>query len=240
MIVSLLIVTLLSLTAPVQDAPPPAQEMVLDDFEQGREGGLPPGWVFLRDRDLKPLVPEFMLPHRKFYLAREGNNQFVRAFTDSAPQHIMYRTDQPEQFEWDLEQMPVLKWSWRALQLPEGAREDKKNDSGAAVYVSFDRKDWMGRPHSLKYAYSTTLPVGTVVKTGNVRVLVVASGEDQGTGQWLHEERDVAADYRRIFGKKDAPRPVLITLWSDSDDTESIGEADFDNLRVAAQLGRPR
>jgi len=198
------------------------------------------GWVLLRDRDLEPLVPEFMLPRSKFYRAREDGNQFGRAFTDSAPQHIMYRTDQPQQFAWDLDEMPVLKWSWRALQLPEGAREDKKNDSGAAVYVSFDRKDWMGRPHSLKYAYSSTLPVGTVVKTGNVRVLVVASGEEQGTGEWLHEARDVEADYRRIFGKKKAPRPVLITLWSDSDDTESIGEADFDNLRVASQLGAGR
>ncbi|MEM6647572.1 MAG: DUF3047 domain-containing protein [Bacteroidota bacterium] len=229
-----MIVSLLAFVPASQDAG--NDEILLENFEQGAEGGLPPGWVFLRDRDLKPLVEEFMLPHRKFYLAREGDNQFVRSFTDSAPQHIMYRTDQPDRFVWDLEKMPVLKWSWRALRLPPGAREDKVNDSGAAVYVSFDRKDWLGRPHSLKYAYSSTLPVGTVVKTGNVRVLVVANGDEHGTGEWMDMERDVEADYKRIFGKKKAPRAVLITLWTDSDNTKTIGEADFDNLRVAARL----
>ena len=45
-------------------------------------------------------------------------------------------------------------------------------------------------------------------------------------------ERDVVADYERVFGKKPSAQPHLITLWSDSNDTESVAEVDFDNIML--------
>lgn len=69
------------------------------------------------------------------------------------------------------------------------------------------------------------------MKFGPLRVLVVDTGLE-GIGSWKTVVRDVAADYRQIFGGDPPDRPLSITLWSDSDNTNSVGEADFDNIRL--------
>lgn len=138
-------------------------------------------------------------------------------------------------YDWNLDTHPRLAWQWKAKRLPEGAKEDKErtNDTGAAVYITFDSKDWLGRPRSIKYTYSSTLPVGTTAKYGPLRVLVVSSAAD-GLGEWLRVERDVEADYKRLFGKDEAPRPGFIMLWSDSDNTHGLADVYFDDIEMRA------
>ena len=116
--------------------------------------------------------------------------------------------------------------------MPVGANEEKKNDTGAAFYVTFG-KDWLGRPRSIKYTYSSTLPVGTVksYNLGRMKVIVVASGAD-GFGNWMTIERDVRADYCKVFGSEPPARPLSIMLWSDSDNTGHTAEVDFDNIAL--------
>lgn len=224
-----------ALVYPIQYKPALAQEranasaIVLDDFEADRPGALPSKWRFLSSRDqaFKPLK-EFMDEREKFYIREEEGNKFLRAYTKAEAQRISFPEDR---LNWSLRTHPRLKWEWRALQLPHGAREDRVNDSGAAVYVSFDKKDWLGRPLSIKYVYSTILPVGTVVSTGNVKIIVASSGSD-GFGRWVRVERNVREDYRKVFGGDPPDRPYTITLWSDSDTSESAAEVDFDNLSL--------
>ncbi|HEX7070261.1 MAG TPA: DUF3047 domain-containing protein [Rhodothermales bacterium] len=207
------------------------REVVVDDFESYEEGAAPNAWRFFtrRDRAFLPLE-EFMAANERFYVVRDGGNSFLRGYTRAEAQRISLGNGQGD-FHWSLKTHPKLSWQWRALKLPKGAREDKLNDSGAAIYVTFDKKDWLGRPHSIKYTYSSTLPRGTEVDSGNVKVIVVSSGAD-GTGRWVTVERNVAADYRRLFGQAPPDRPFSITLWSDSDDTRGEAEADFDNIRL--------
>jgi hypothetical protein len=58
---------------------------------------------------------------------------------------------------------------------------------------------------------------------------VVRSGSAR-LGQWHHEERDVRADYQRIFGEE--PRQVkLVSVESHSDDVESESDALFGGIR---------
>lgn len=203
--------------------------VVLEDFEADTPGELPEKWRFLssREQSFKPL-DSYMKPTEKFTVLAEQGNKFVRAFTQGEAQRISLPNSR---VDWSLSEYPILSWEWRARQLPEGAREDKVNDSGGAVYVSFAKKDWLGRPLSIKYVYSSTLPVGTVVSTGNVKVIVASSGTD-GTGKWIKVLRDVTEDYRRVFGGNPPDEPFTITLWSDSDTTGSIAEVDFDNIAL--------
>lgn len=204
--------------------------MLVDDFEGYTTGKHPSRWQFFTSKeDFKPLGA-FMEDDERFYIVAEAGNKFVRAYTKGEAQRITLGNEE-HGLGWSLATHPRLQWKWRALQLPVGAREDKVNDSGGAVYVSFGEKDWLGRPYSLKYVYSTTMPVGTVVSSGNVKVVVVSSGTE-GFGKWLTVERDVAADYRRLFDRQPPDAPFSITLWSDSDNTKSVGEVDFDNIRL--------
>lgn len=208
-------------------------EAVLEDFENDTPGRWPKRWRFLasREKEFKPLAP-FMNENEKFYVVSEHGNQFVRAYTNGEAQRISLPLDD---LDWRLAEYPILSWEWRALQLPQGASEDTLNDAGGAVYVSFSKTDWLGRPLSIKYTYSSTLPVGTVVSTGNVKIIVASSGRD-GTRKWIRVDRNVVADYRRLFGGDPPDQPYTITLWSDSDNTKSVGEVDFDNLKIKRRL----
>ena len=203
--------------------------VVLDDFEADVPGELPKKWRFLssKAKSFMPLAP-YMGPKEKFYVLSENGNNFLRGFTQGEAQRISLPNTK---VDWSLSDYPILRWEWRARHLPKGAREDKVNDSGGAVYVSFSKKDWLGRPLSIKYVYSTNLPAGTVVSTGNVKVLVVSSGVD-GTGKWVTVMRDVTEDYRKVFGGAPPDEPYTVTLWSDSDNTNTVAEVDFDNLAL--------
>lgn len=214
-------------STPAIDSPSVRPVVVVDDFQHDTPGAAPAKWRFLTSRDqrFRPLA-EFMDEDRHFTIHEENGRRFARGFTRGRALRISMPT---QVLDWNLKEHPNLAWEWRALRLPEGAREDRVNDTGGAVYVTFDRTDWLGRPQSIKYTYSTLLPVGTVVRTGNVRVIVASSGLD-GTGRWKSVERNVPEDYRAVFRGDPPEEPFTITLWSDSDDTESIGEVDFDNI----------
>ena len=208
-----------------------AARVVVDDFEGYTKGGLPVRWQFIQGRTLVPVSQEVMSEQEQFYVEAEGGNKFVRARVTDQAHRIVFASS--EGLDWNLETHPRLRWRWRAVQLPPGAREDKDrlNDSGAAVYVYFDR-DWLGRPRNIKYTYSATLPVGTEISYGALKVIVVASGAAQGTGRWVTAERDVRDDYERLFDRTPPSHPPLIALWSDSDNTNSTAVADFDDITL--------
>lgn len=225
----LLIVIPLQGTAQSHNGSNGANKKVVEDFESYEAGELPSRWKFVAGKKEALPLEEVVNEREKFYVEEEDGNKFVRAYTEDEAQRITLRNG--TDFEWDLDRHPHLQWEWRALRLPEGASERGKNDTGAAVYVTFG-EDWLGRPKSIKYTYSSTLPVGSVVNFGPLKVLVVSSGADSDTGEWKTIRRDVIADHRQLFGGGPPNRPLSITLWSDSDSTHDVAEADFDNFAL--------
>lgn len=122
------------------------------------------------------------------------------------------------------------------MHLPEGASEKDKNDSGGAIYVTFGT-DWLGRPKSIKYTYSSSLPVGTRVDFGSLTVIVASSAIEGSVGNWMSVERDLLEDYEDVFGgflKKGTPpdRPLSITIWGDSDSVKDSSIVDFDDIML--------
>lgn len=207
-----------------------ASDIVVDNFDADQPGDVPQHWRFLNSKTKRyESLERYMRDDERFYVVAEDGRTFLRAFTDGEAQRISmpFRKDG---LRWDLRQHPTLRWDWRALELPEGANEKDRNDTGGAVYITF-RTDWLGRPQSIKYTYSSTLPVDTVVSFGRLKVIVAASGAD-GIGEWNTVSRDVVADYQRVFDRDPPNRPLSITLWSDSDDTRSRATVDFDDITL--------
>ena len=87
---------------------------------------------------------------------------------------------------------------------------------------------------SIVYVWDTQAPIGTEVRPDEFapvdRVLVVVRSGSAQLGQWQHEERDVRADYRRIFGEE-PPLVKLVSLESHSDDVQSESHTLFGGIR---------
>ena len=212
-----------------------AGRIVIDDFEGYVTGVQPHRWKrpHKKSRSVIDIQPALERDDDYFEIVQDGSKA-ARAYTrDESVQIVRLNGDG---YQWDLATHPRLAWRWKAVALPEGAREDtdKYNDTGGAVYVTFDSKDWLGRPRSIKYTYSSTLPVGTTASYGPLRVLVVSSGAD-GIGRWMRIERDVAADFKRLFGRDEAPPPGFITLWGDTDNTDGISDVYFDDIELLSR-----
>jgi hypothetical protein len=233
----LFLLPLIAGLTPGLDASPIADSsaVVVDDFEAYPTGEFPRRWVFVdEDRTIKSFE-EAREPGEEFYIAEEDGNQFLRVNTRNEAQRYTLRNG--EEFNWRLKRHPWLQWEWRARKLPEGASERGKNDTGAAMYVTFG-SDWLGRPKSIKYTYSSSLPVGTVVSFGPLKVLVVDSAQEPRLGQWKTVRRNIIADYEQIFGGRPPNRPVSITVWSDSDTTGDVARVDFDDIKLLPPLRR--
>ena len=112
-----------------------------------------------------------------------------------------------------------LRWRWRIEGVnPNGSeRELKKFDHAARVFVAFDT--FIGPPRSLNYMWGNAEPAGMVLehpKSSRAQIFVLESGNAKA-GQWITEERDVAADWKRAFPEKPMPKIVGLGMMTDSD-----------------------
>jgi hypothetical protein len=128
----------------------------------------------------------------------------------------------------DLKTTPILEWSWKAVTLPKGGNSCRKatDDQAVQVFVVWPRFPEALRSRIIGYVWDTTLPVGTICKsekTGTVTYVVLRSGSAE-LGKWVSERRNVAEDFRKIYGE--APEsPAGVSISIDSNDTNSVSES---------------
>lgn len=128
----------------------------------------------------------------------------------------------------NLKETPILEWSWKAVVLPKGGDSRKKetDDQAAQLYVAWPRFPEAVRSRIIGYVWDTTAPVGTVVKsekTSTITYVVLRSGTAE-LGKWVTERRNVAEDFKRIYGEE-AANPGAISVAIDSNDTHSTAES---------------
>lgn len=121
----------------------------------------------------------------------------------------------------DISATPHATWQWKAETLPTGAsfRQRGTNDQALQILFGFEGGKVVG------YIWDST---GTVGATGSglswredVRVVVLQAGAAR-LGQWVTERRDLAADFRTLFGEEP---PVLggVAVQCNSQHTVSTG-----------------
>lgn len=210
--------------------------LVIEDFEQYEVNSLPHLWR-MPDKNLRSmrvLPPDHAKPNEFVNVIAEDNGNVLRAYTEG--ESVQVALSRADELAWDLESFPRLRWRWRADELPDGAREDTRslNDTGAALYVAFDCNDWLGRPCTIKYTYSSTLPTDTRTRYGRLFAWVVTTALDV-MGDWVTIERNVIRDYEQLFGSVPSGNPIYIMIWSDSDNTGGVADVYFDDLVVLAE-----
>jgi hypothetical protein len=128
----------------------------------------------------------------------------------------------------NLKDTPILEWTWKMVTLPKGGNSCVKatDDQAGQVFVMWPRFPEQVRSQIIGYVWDSTQPVGTTCKsekTGMVTYVVVRSGAAD-VGKWMTERRNVAQDYKKIYGA-DPENPGVVSVSIDSNDTGSYSES---------------
>jgi len=198
-----------------------AQNLFSLDFQSDSTGKFPSKWTSKNESDMGKV----------YVVQNEDANNFLHADSKGLSVTIGYER------EWKLSEFPIIKWRWRAVALPKGTNEHKKsgNDDVLGMYVIFG--GWPV-PKSIKYIWSETLPVGTVLEspfTSKTKMVVIRSGAEK-KGEWISEERDVLADYRKLFADiETGPLAKGVAVLTDCDNTKTQATGDYDDITVSAK-----
>jgi hypothetical protein len=208
----------------------------------GRPGTTPPpGWSELAFPKIERRT--------RYELVPEDGTPVVAATADASASGWIHRLDVPAA------SARVLRWRWKAVELPAGSdtRVKAGDDAAARIYVTFryesERLPWLFRviyeavralygelpPHAaLMYVWDARATAGESFPnpyTERVRTVVVESGAAR-LNRWLAYERDVLADYRAAFGEE--PPPISgVAIMTDADNTRSRASARYGDVTLS-------
>ena len=182
-----------------------ASEKIL--FTENFARGLSNGWQN---------VAYFKTP-TDYAVVRDGTNFCVRGVAAKTCSALSLKLNltPPEKLK--------LRWRWKidGVNTNGSERDLKKFDHAARLFLAFDT--FIGPPLTLNYMWGDAEPAGTVLphpKSGRAQIFVLESGNARAGG-WISEERDVRADWKRVFPGKTMPKLIGIGLMTDSD---SLGQ----------------
>jgi hypothetical protein len=209
-------------------------------FSTAQAGAVPSGWQTV-------LLSQSKQPTEYTLVADEGV-VVLRASAKSSASILAWRTD------FDPRAFPMLSWRWKARPIPGAdTRTRRSEDSPARVMISF-----FGNPatlkagdraagalaeaisgHPLPYAVLMYIwgakvpPESTTVSalTSRIRMIAVSSDEG-GAGHWQSYRRNLAEDYRRVFGEEPG-HVTAIELMTDTDNTGGVAETFYGDLTIS-------
>lgn len=95
---------------------------------------------------------------------------------------------------------------------------------------------------TLMYVWDNQSQIGTVIPAGSgtdrIRKLVLDSGPTLAK-TWRTHVRDIAADYRLVFGEEPGAL-VAVAFMTDSDNTRTRAQAWYGPVRIVDNTGQPR
>lgn len=195
-------------------------------------------------------LPRVERANRFALVAGEGG-VVLEVVSDAAASTLIHPLDV------DPARTPLLRWRWSVSNPVRGSDFTRKegDDYAARVYVLFDLPaEQLGLGDRLKISlarslHGTELPTAAIAYvwgmrqpvaafgpnpyTDRVQMMVVESGEAR-VGEWIEYERDVAADFMRLFGGQ-APRIAGIAVSADTDNTGERVTTRFGDLRFEAR-----
>lgn len=166
--------------------------------------------------------------------AMEEGGSYLRAEAQAASSGLYMKTKH------EVTPGLVLSWDWKAGEFPKKNKPGKladraQDDFSARVYVIFPGVTFFSST-VIEYLWDENLPEGTLESSpfsDRVKLFVIQKGPPvPKDGGWIHEERDLYADYTALFEEKPI-RPIeAIAIMSDSDNTRTISSASFRNFEL--------
>jgi hypothetical protein len=189
-------------------------------FEENFEKGLRPIW--------KKVEFEGETKHT---IEKEGTNSVLKASAKSSATGLAVKLDGVEP------KNAAISWRWKIDKIPPGASDNEKKtfDHTGRLFVAF--KTRIGPPRSINYVWSNKVPAGKTFQhpsSGRSRFIVLQHGNERA-GQWLTERRNIAQDWKTLFGGEEIPDIVGIGFMTDSDGTQSSVTGWYDDIRLETE-----
>ena len=209
-------------------------------FSTAPPGAVPAAWQTV-------LLSSSKQPTEYTLVADEGV-VVLRANARGSASALAWRTD------FDPRAFPMLSWRWKARPIAGAdTRTRRAEDSPARVMVSFSGNTASLKAtdraagalaeaisgHALPYAVVMYIwgakvpPESTTVSSLTSRIRMIAvSSDEEGAGRWQSYRRNLAEDYRRVFGEEPG-RVTAIELMTDTDNTGGVAETFYGDLSLS-------
>jgi hypothetical protein len=187
---------------------------LLGDFEKGWEKH----WM---ERKLAPRPTQFTV-------VEMDDNQVLQAESHQAASGIW------RMLEIHPGKTGKLSWRWKIdnnLSLKGTEKNKLYDDYAARVFVVFEPHFLSWKTKALCYVWASKENVGSMYRSPyaeSVGTIVLQSGS-ANKGKWMTEQRDVIADYQRVFGQ--APEMITgVAIMVDTDNSGELALSWFDDL----------
>ena len=189
-----------------------------EDFAQSSKDGMPLKW---KEEGSKIGVPETSCQTVKL----QDGTSALQVKCDKSTGGIIIAPGV------DLKKTPIMRWRWRLLNYPDKAdgRNPKRDDQPIGLYLGFN--EGFIKKKSIAYRWEDITPKdyeGSTTYAGILSVhFIVMRNNQTKTGEWVTECRNVAEDFKRVYGK--VPKKFALSIIGNSQYTASntVAELDF-------------
>lgn len=140
---------------------------------------------------------------------------------------------------------PIIGWKWKVEKFPvkkfaESLETQNEDDFAARVYVIFPAM-FITNSKVLEYIWAETLPVGTTGDSPyskNIKLIVADTGPNS-KDEWRTQERDIIADYIKVFGRKPEYNIGAVAFMTNSEHTGSSAETMYNDIKLGYKEDLP-
>ena len=133
---------------------------------------------------------------------------------------------------------PLISWKWNVDKFPEkkskeNLETENEDDFAARVYVIFPAL-FFTNSKVLEYVWAETLPVdsiGTSPYSKNIKLIVARSGENKDK-KWFREDRDITADYIKVFGRRPEYDIGAVAFMTNTEHTGTSADAMYTDISL--------
>jgi hypothetical protein len=188
---------------------------------------------FSEDNALKEWEEKIFKGKVVYRIERGKDLSYVRAMSDKAASALYYKIKLDAK-----RKEPVISWKWNVNKFPrkrgkESLETENEDDFAARVYVIFPAM-FFTNSKVLEYIWSETLPagmVGTSPYSKNIKLIVARSGLNKDK-KWFLEERDITADYMKVFGRECEYDIGAVAFMTNTEHTLTSADAMYDEIKL--------
>ena len=188
-------------------------------------------FTFSNDTDLKEWEEKVFKGKVIYRVEKEGGLSYVKASSDGAASALYYKIKMDAKSK-----KPVVSWKWRADKFPvkklkENLETENEDDFAARVYVIFPAL-FFTNSKVLEYVWAESLPVGSTGSSPyskNIKLMVLESGSKK---EWAFEERDIRADYLKMFGREPEYNIGAVAFMTNAEHTSSSADAVYNEIKL--------